>query len=140
MSEIRKNIVEKLESHEIEYVSGINSDFEIELVKANKKWGSGGKKITYSSSILVDDDSKKVFYWEMTKESSAGLSMGAKSEKSFQMGKTLYRKEKSVDYGAEGKVLETSIDFGQISKMLKEVAKSNGYKFKVVLSKKKASY
>ena len=52
----------------------------------------------------------------------------------------MFRKVKSIQYSAEGKVYEYTLDLGEITKIVKEIAKVNGWKFKTVLKKEKAMY
>lgn len=103
-------------------------------------WSSGSKKISYSASIFIDEQSNTVYMYEKTTESGHGFSFGADSDSTFQSGTTLFRKVKSVRYGPDGKAYEYSLDLGSIPKAVKETAKKYGYKFKTVLSKSKAQY
>jgi hypothetical protein len=50
------------------------------------------------------------------------------------------RKVKSVQYGPDGKAYEYTLDLGAVSKLVKDIAKRHGWKFKTVLSRSKASY
>ena len=78
--------------------------------------------------------------WEMTKETGHGLSFGGESGSSFQSGKTLFRKVKSVQYGPDGKAYEYTLDLGAIPKVVKEATKQHGWNFKTVLRRDKASW
>jgi len=116
------------------------TDLSVSMEFADAKWSTGKKKGLYEASIRVDEKGKTVYMWEKTTESGQGLSFGMSGESYVQSGKTLFRKVKCVQYGPEGKVLEYELDLGGIPKAVKEAAQQNGWKFKTVLSRKKASY
>jgi hypothetical protein len=139
-SMIKNTLKETFDRIGIVYEENKNADFEIELVLADDKWKAGKKKKTFSASILIDESAKKLLYWEMIKETKAGLSISFSKESAVQKGNVVARKQGNAEYALEGKVSETQVDFGKITKSVKEVAKQEGYKFKLVLSKKKASY
>lgn len=141
---MKNNIIEAI-------VSGLNglgiafsrnegSDLLIQAGFLDASWGVGNKRINYQARILADEATQTVYMWEFTKEEGAGLSFGASGETFTQTGKTLYRKVKSVQYGPEGKAYEINMDLGAIPKLVKEAAKSQGWKFKTVLKKEKAMF
>ncbi len=114
------------------------TDLAINAELLDASFSTGKKKIRYESMILANESDKTVYMHEKTTEVSAGFSFGASGESSFQSGKTLFRKVKSVQYGPEGKVYEYSFDLGAIPKAVKETAGKYGWNFKTVLMKKKA--
>ena len=97
-------------------------------------------KIDFENSILVSEKDKTVYYYEKTKDLRAGMGFGFSGESSFQSGATLFRKVKSAGIGPDGRPFEFEFDIGRLSKIVKEAAKEAGYKMKIVLNKKKASY
>jgi len=101
-------------------------------------WSTGEKRIEYQACAFLDAAGATIHFWEFTKETGSGFSFGDDSESSFQSGSTLYRKVKSVRYGPDGVAYEISLNIGAIVKTFKDAAKADGWKFKVVLSKKKA--
>lgn len=122
------------------YDTGKNADITISCEFLDAGWGTGKKKITYEASIFADEASATVFMWELTSEKGSGFSFGFSGESSFQSGTTLQRKVKSVQYGLDGKAYEVNLNLGAISKTVKEAAKAQGWKFKTVLKRDKASY
>ncbi len=124
----------------INYNTGQRADITITCEFLDAGWSTGNKKITYEASIFADETSGTVYMWEFTREKGSGISFGGDSESSFQTGTTLYRKVKSVQYSLDGKAYETSLNLGAIPKTVKGVAKDQGWKFKTVLKKEKASY
>ncbi len=137
---IISKIIDSLSQIGIFPQTNTTADVIVDCEFLDAKWSTGKKKIEYHSSAYFDEVDKVLYYWESTKEVSSGFSFGSKSESSFQSGMTLFRKVKSVGFGPDGKAFEYSIDLGAITKTFKEAAKDNGYKFKVVLKKDKASY
>ena len=133
-------IVESLTLLGIVPAMGVGADLTVDEEFLDTKWSTGQKKISYHNSAYLDDQEKILYYWESTKELGSGFSFGATQESSFQSGMTLMRKVKKIQYGPEGKVCEVDLDLGAITKAYKEAAKSMGWKFKVVLSRDKASY
>lgn len=111
----------------IPYVLNEGTDVLVRNDFLDAHWGAGKKTIHYEASVLFDEASKTVFMWEMTKENEAGLSFGSNNESSFQTGKTLLRKVKSVQYSASGQVYEIDLDLGAIPKAFKEAANQAGY-------------
>lgn len=116
------------------------ADLTINTEFLDASWRIGSKTLSYEASILFDENKKTVFMYEKTAEKGQGVSLGASGESSFQSGATLFRKVKSILHGPDGKVYEYTFDLGAIPKAVKDTAKEYDWKFKTVLSRKKASY
>jgi hypothetical protein len=138
--EIIFSISARLNSMGIPNQAGYGADISVQAEFLDASWGTGKKKIEYSASCFLNDQEQIMYFWELTKETGSGISFNGESEMSFQSGTTLFRKVKSVGYGPDGKVFEYSLDIGSITKMFKETAKQNGWKFKVVLKREKAVF
>ncbi len=117
---------------------GEEADIEIATTFTDAKWTAGHKVIKYHGMISFDEANKTIFMYEKTSESGSGLSFGGGVESSFQSGKTLFRKVKTVAYGLDGKAFEVDLDLGAIPKTVKDYGKQIGWKFKTVLNAKKA--
>lgn len=137
---ILRQITQRFSEMGIPYQLGNGTDIAVNAQFLDAGWSTGKKEISYQALILADEGQKTVFMWEMTKEVSQGFSYGLDASSSFQSGRTLFRKVKSVQYGPEGKVYEISLDLGSIPKTVKEAARANGWKFKTVLKREKALY
>lgn len=133
-------IVQKFDQIGVSCKTGNGTDISVATEFLDAGWGTGNKKINYNALIFFDESSQTIFMWELTKEVGSGFSFGGSSETSFQSGTTLFRKVKSVQYGFDGKAYEYTLNLGAIPKTVKETAKQNGWKFKIVLSKNKAMY
>lgn len=134
------NITSNLKENGIPYTLNDGTDIKIFHDFLDASWGTGKKSVHYEANAFFDEINRTIFLWEMTKETGSGFSAGITGESSFQSGKTLFRKVKSIQYGPDGKAFEITLDLGLISKLFKETAKSNGWKFKTVLKKEKALY
>ena len=134
------DIIAKMKDLGISVQTGKEADISVNAEFLNAGWSTGKKKIRYEASVFADERDNTVYMFEKTTESGQGFSFGSGSETSVQSGKTLFRKVKSVQYGPDGKVYEIDLDLGAIPKSVKETALQYGWKFKTVLSKKKAQY
>jgi len=137
-NDIINQLANKFSQMGLPYQIGQGTDIAVSTEFLDAQWGSGKKKITYHASIYTDETSQTCFMWEKTTESGSGFSFGTSSESWSQSGKTLFRKVKSVQYDASGKVYEYTLDLGAIPKAVQETANEHGWKFKTVLTQKKA--
>ncbi len=138
--EMIDGIANQLFAMGVTYTLDIGADIVVNCEFLDAGWNTGTKKITYEASAYFDETSRTIFLWEFTKEFGSGFSSGGDSETSFQMGKTLYRKVKSVQYGVDGKAYEYTLDLGAIPKAFKEAAKAHEWKLKTVLKRENAMY
>jgi len=135
-----ENVSQRLNALGVAYTIGAGADIVINASFLTAGWSTGNKQISYEASTYLNETEKTVFMWELTKESGSGFSFGGSSETSFQTGKTLFRKVKSVQYGPDGKAYEIDLDLGAIPNAVKEAAKACGWKYKTVLNRNKAIY
>ena len=139
-TEIVQEIFGKLQEMGLDPTLGGSSDITVNSQLLDAKGGSGSKSITYENSVLVDEKEKTIFLYEKTAEKSKGFSFGSSSESSFQSGKTLSRHVKGVFVGSNGAQVTYDFDIGEISKTIKSIAESHGWKFKSVIRRKSAEY
>ena len=140
VKEMIGSIAEQYDAIGIKYVLGNLADITVDQELFDSKFATGKVKVHYENSILFSEKDKTIYYWEQTKEVKSGFSFGFSGESYVQSGSTLSRKVKVVQYSADGKIFEFDIDLGKINQIVKTAAKENNWKFKVVFSKKKASY
>lgn len=138
--ELIRQIAEKWSEMGVPYQVGGSADLTVHTEFLDAAWRSGTKKISYEASVFADEAASTVYMYEKTIESGQGLSFGSDEEASFQSGKTLFRKIKSVQSGPDGMAYEIDLDLGAIPRVVKETAKRSGWSFKTVLSLGKASY
>lgn len=120
--------------------NGNGADITINTEFLDASWNTGKKKISYEASVFANEQDNVIYMYEKTTEIGHGLSFGGGTGSSFQSGKTLFRKVKSIQYGVDGKAYEYTLDLGAIPKAVKETAKLYGWKFKTVISKNKAMH
>ena len=138
--ELIRRIATGLTNVGVSYRLNEGTDITVAAQFLDAGWSTGEKRIDYQSCAWLDENTGTVFFWEFTKDTGSGFSFGGDSESSFQTGSTLYRKVKSVRYGPDGVAYEISLNIGAIVKAFKDAAKAEGWKFKVVLSKRKAMW
>lgn len=134
------DIIGQLGSMQISARQDQNSDIVISAEFLDASWSTGSKNIAYFASVFADERENTVFMYEKTTETGGGFSFGGDTSSSFQSGKTLFRKVKSVQYGPDGKAYEYTLDLGAITKAVRDAALRFGWKFKTVLKKEKAAY
>lgn len=139
-NELMQEIETQLSTIGVSVTKGGQTDLSIDVELLDASFSTGKKKIHYESMILLDEADKTIRMYEKTTEISAGVSFGASAQSSYQTGRTLFRKVKSIQYGPEGKVFEYNFDIGAIPKTVKTAAQAHGWKFKTVIMKKKAMY
>ena len=135
-----QDISEKLSELGLPAHDGTDTDIAVSTELVNAKWRTGSKKISYEAAILADEREQIIYMYENTTESGQGLSFGMSEEMSVQSGSTLFRNLGGVHYGPDGKACEYELDLGAVPKAVKETALHYGWKFKTVMSRRKASY
>ena len=143
----RQNILQSIATALSQYpqlslIWGQKADLEISNELANANWGVGKKKVEYSARLLVDPGTRTIIFWEAIKETGRG--MGA----FFSFKTETYRTDGAVrsgtvnetGYGIGGKVIDYSWDYAQVRQIVEGVASYQGWHFKTVLMKGKASY
>lgn len=138
--QILSEIGSKLSALGISSQYGNSTDITINTEFLDAGWSTGSKKISYEALIFANEQNNVVCMYEKTTETGHGLSFGGETGSSFQSGKTLFRKVKSVQYGVDGKAYEYTLDLGAIPKAVKEIARLHGWSFKTVINKNKAMY
>lgn len=139
-NEIIASIARQYEEIGITCKVGGETDILVDQELLDAKHATGKMKIHYENLILLNEAEKIIYFWELTKEIKSGFSFGFNSESFSQSGGTLSRKVKAVQDTIDGKAYEYDFDLGKLNQIVKLAAKENGWKFKVVLSKKKALY
>lgn len=121
---------------------GQKADLEISNELANANWGVGKKKIEYSACLVADSATRTVIFWEMIKESGRGM-MGLfsfKTETYRTNGTTRSGTVNETAYGPGGKVIDYNWDYAQVRQCVENAVRAQGWQFKTVLLKGKATY
>ena len=127
---------------QLELIWGRKADLEISNELANANWGTGKKKIEYSACLKLDPASRKVYFWEMIKESGRGLMalFSFKTETYRTDGTTRSGTVREKAYGPGGQVIDYEWDFSQVRQIVEAAVRTQGWRFEPVLLKGKASY
>lgn len=134
------DVYQKLYQLGIGCTQSMYTDLVIHCEFLDAGFSTGKKTINYDAEAFFNETNQTIYLWEMTKEQGHGFSFGTDSDSTFQSGKTLYRKVKSIQYAPDGKAYEYTLDLGAIPKAFKETASTYGWKLKSVISQDKARY
>ena len=119
------------------------ADVEIAANVADANWGVGSKKVDFSAVMKADEAQCTVFYWEMLKEQGSGMTPGfgfeGESYSSFG-GKRWGKTKEVVAVPGAGKVVDYAWDYAATRNLVEQAVRSQGWAFKVVLRKGKATY
>ena len=120
---------------------GTDTDVRIDNEIANASWGVGKKKVEYSARMKAVEGERVLYFWEMLKESGAGISLGGfDSESTSTLGGKRWGVKKEKIIGPGGVAVDYSWDYGKTRAIVESIAARHGFSVKVVLSSKKASY
>jgi len=119
----------------------VDTDLLISNEVTDSNWYSGKKKVTYTAQLLLKEEEKTAYYWEMLKETSAGLSFKVGFEKKKIKGIELFQQSNEKGYNPTGElVYDYQFDYGSLREALKRIITSQGWKFKVVLRRGITTY
>jgi hypothetical protein len=120
---------------------GTGTDIVIDNQLADASWPGGRKKIEYSAILKAVEAERTVYFWEVLKESGAGLSFGGFESESYStFGTTRSGKTKQVVLGPGGVEIDAAWDYGATRGIVESVAASQGWKVKTVLRKGAAEW
>jgi hypothetical protein len=146
------NLEENLKQSLVNLSSGFPSAFKeikpnwlsLEFIIAQRKAFLSTQKLTYKASLKIYDDKKTVNFFELLKESGAGLSVGGSYDDNISPGFGFkVEKTKYIGGGREGSIEEQSnlfgkkykynFDYAKIRKSVEEIVNKFEYSFNVVL-------
>jgi hypothetical protein len=120
---------------------GTDTDIVVDNQIVNANWGSGNKKVEYSAVMKAVETELTLYFWEIVKESSAGLTFGGVGAETYSYsGKTRSGVQKMMIIGADGQPVEWEWDYAATRSIVEDVAARHGWKTKVVLQKKSAQW
>ncbi len=118
---------------------GANTDLVIGSELANANWVTGKKKVEYSAIMKADDADRTVYWWELLKESGAGLSFGGMQSESYStFGAKRSGTTREIVVGPTGVAVDYSWDYAATRRLAEEIAARHGFALKVVMRKKSA--
>lgn len=120
---------------------GTDTDIVIDNQILNANWGVGNKKVEYSAILKAVEPELTVYFWEIVKESSAGVNFGGFEAETYSTsGKTRSGVQKMMIIGANGVPVEWEWDYAATRSIVEDVARRHGWKVKTVLQKKSAQW
>ncbi len=120
---------------------GSETDIEISNEVTDSSWYSGKKTVSYAARILLSEQDKTAYYWEMLKETSSGLSFSIGVQKKKIKGIELFQQSRERGYAPGGElVYDYQFDYGSLRDAVKQLLQNHGWKLKTVILKGKASY
>jgi hypothetical protein len=120
---------------------GSDTDLLVTNEVANSSWFSGKKKVTYTAQLLLKENEKTAYFWEMLKETSAGLSFSAGFQKRKIRGVEVFQQAREKGFSPTGEpVYDYQFDYGSLREAFKQLLQARGWKFKLVLVRGKTTY
>lgn len=135
--ELRKAIQAELALIGIFMVLDQESDLSLDIVFEDAK---NNNPVHFKNKILLNEETQTLNYWEKVSDSKIGFFSDNDTNTTTQIGTTLYRKVVNRYTDSNGRQVVENIDIGEIGKRIKQCAKEAGWKTKIVLSEKKASF
>jgi hypothetical protein len=120
---------------------GTDADIVVDNQLVDANWGTGKKKVEYSAVMKAVEPELTIYFWEIIKESGAGLNFGGFEAETYSTsGKTRSGVQKMMIIGANGVPVEWEWDYAATRGIVQDVASRHGWKTKVVLQKKSAQW
>jgi hypothetical protein len=120
---------------------GTDCDIVVDNQIVNANWGVGKKKVEYSAIMKAAEPELTLYFWEIVKESGAGLNFGGFEAETYSTsGKTRSGVQKMMIIGADGVPVEWEWDYAATRSVVQAVVSRHGWKTKVVLQKKSAQW
>jgi hypothetical protein len=120
---------------------GSDTDLVITNEVTNSTWYSGKKTVAYTARMLLNEKEKTAYYWEMLKETSAGLSFSVGFQKKKMKGIELFQQSREKGYSPGGEIVyDYQFEYGSLRNAFKQLLQSHGWKLKVVVMKGKTTY
>ncbi len=120
---------------------GSDTDLLVSNEVVDSSWFSGKKKVTYTAQMLLKEEEKTAYFWEMLKETSSGLSLSAGFQKKKIRGAEVFQQAREKGFSPTGEtVYDYQFDYGSLREAFKQLLQAKGWKFKVVLVRGKTAY
>jgi hypothetical protein len=120
---------------------GTDADIVVDNQLVDANWGAGKKKVEYSAVMKAVESEGTLYFWEILKESGAGLNFGGFEAETYGVsGKSRSGVQKMMIVGTDGVPVEWEWDYANTRRIVEDVAARHGWKTKVVLQKKSAQW
>lgn len=118
---------------------GSDTDMVISSNPVDGRWGMGSKRAEYSAALKVVEQERSVYFWEMLKERSQGMTFGTFGSESYTtvgMTRSGTKHESVVGPGSNS----WEWGYGTLRKLVEEVAARHGLTVHVVLMRRSATW
>lgn len=120
---------------------GTDTDIVIDNQVADAVWAGGKKKVEYEAILKAVEAEKTVYFWELLKEKSAGISFGGFESESYStVGMRRSGTKKSATLTPDGVQAAYDWDYALTRQIVESVAIPAGWRVKVVLTKGSARW
>lgn len=123
------------------YSAGWGADTDMTIVSnpVDGIWGLGKKRAEYTAALKVSEPDRTVYFWEMLKEQSSGLSFGTFETESYStVGMKRSGKKKEIVVGPGAASWEWG--YGTTREVVEEIATRHGFGLRVVLTRNAATW
>jgi hypothetical protein len=139
--QILQELVAYSDSGPFKISRGSDTDLMISNEVVDSSWFSGKKKVSYTAQLLLKEEERTAYYWEMLKETSSGLSFSAGFQKKKIRGIEVFQQAREKGFSPTGEpVYDYQFDYGSLRDAFKKLLQARGWKFKIVLSRGKVTY
>jgi hypothetical protein len=120
---------------------GTDTDIVIDNQVTDAAWAGGKKKAEYQAILKAVEPEMTVYFYEILKEKSSGLSFGSVESESYTtFGTKRSGQTSTTTFGPGGPVAQTDWDYGATRQIVESVTAPHGWKLKVVLRKGSAQW
>lgn len=120
---------------------GTDTDITLESKVAEASWGTGKKKVEYSARMRADEASRTLYFFEVLKERGSGLNFGGFTAETYTIkGAKRSGSVKETIIGPNGIAMDYDWDYGRTREVIESICTRHGWRLKVVLRPKSASY
>lgn len=143
MEEIKKEIMEQGKSYPKNFIEKRKNIYLLDFTVAERKAFLRTDRLTYSAKLKIDEAGKEIIFFEILKETGAGLGAGSSDDYGKGFGFKV-EKTKIGPGGREGTIEEQSVLFGKkyeyrfafekVRKDIKSLAEKYGYSFTYTLN------
>jgi hypothetical protein len=118
---------------------GSDTDLTITSNPVDARWGAGHKRAEYTAALKVAEPEHTVYFWEMLKERSQGISFGTLETESYS---TIGAKRSGTKREATIGPGSTSWEwgYGTLRRLVEDVAARHGFTVRVVLTRRAAAW
>jgi hypothetical protein len=143
MEELKKELIELGKNYPNGFIEKRGNIFLIDFTVAERKAFLRTDRLVYSARLKIDETKKQVIFFEILKESGAGISSGGMDDYGsgfgFKVEKTRIGpggREGSIEQQSElfGKKYNYSFKFEKVRQEIKELAEKHGFIFTYTLN------